>query len=430
MNHCPALLRIFMKIIEFIAWTACTSKITMAPCPEKSSNASGQITSSKQGDNMTFRHFLRWTAAFTLAGGAAAALAQPVNIFGIVELSGSGATAGTNYDNGVKLAVSEINAGGGVLGRKINYASFDTQTQPGVAKALAAKAVDQGASLVIGPVFSGSILVSMAETRRAEIPNVIGGEAAAITQQGNPYVFRSSFTQVSAMPKVVRYLTENLKATSVAIIYVNNDFGKGGRDVISKALEAAKVKILADISTEAGQLDFSAAILKAKQSNADALFVYTNEEESARALKEIRKQGYDKPVIGETTLANDKVIELAGEAANGVVAHVGLTPDAPNATVQTFARNYQAAYKIKPDHNAMKGYTGMHAAKAIFDKIGKIDSKAFATAMHGASISAKDYPGVLFDVKYDDKGDLDRESFIVKVVAGKAQVVDILRPAK
>ena len=370
----------------------------------------------------------RIAALLALTGAHAVALAQPIPIVGLVELSGSGATAGINYDNGVKLAVSEINAAGGILGRKINYSSWDTQTQPGIAKALATKAIDQGAPLVMGPVFSGSILVSMAETRRAEVPNVIGGEAAAITQQGNPYVFRSSFTQASAMPKVVRYIADYVKPKTIAVIYVNNDFGKGGRDMVMKGLEAAGIKVVADISTEGGQVDFSSAVIKAKQSNADALFAYSNEEESARLLKELRKQGYDKPIIGETTLANDKVIELAGDAANGVVAHVGLTADAPNATVQAFAKKYQAEYKSKADHNAMKGYTGMHAAKAIFDKIGKIDSKAFAAAMHGASISAKDYPGVLFDVKYDDKGDLDRESFIVKIVGGKAQVIETLRP--
>lgn len=370
----------------------------------------------------------RIAALLALTGAHAVALAQPIPIVGLVELSGSGATAGINYDNGVKLAVSEINAAGGILGRKINYSSWDTQTQPGIAKALATKAIDQGAPLVMGPVFSGSILVSMAETRRAEVPNVIGGEAAAITQQGNPYVFRSSFTQASAMPKVVRYIADYVKPKTIAVIYVNNDFGKGGRDMVMKGLEAAGIKVVADISTEGGQVDFSSAVIKAKQSNADALFAYSNEEESARLLKELRKQGYDKPIIGETTLANDKVIELAGDAANGVVAHVGLTADAPNATVQAFAKKYQAEYKSKADHNAMKGYTGMHAAKAIFDKIGKIDSKASAAAMHGASISAKDYPGVLFDVKYDDKGDLDRESFIVKIVGGKAQVIETLRP--
>ncbi len=369
-------------------------------------------------------------AALAFVGGHVSGIAQPIPIFGIVELSGSGTTAGTNYDNGVKLAVAEINAAGGILGRKINYSSWDTQTQPGVSKALASKAIDQGAPLVMGPVYSGSILVSMAETRRAEIPNMIGGEAAAITQQGNPYVFRASFTQASAMPKVVRYIKESVKAKTIAIIYVNNDFGKGGRDMVLKGFEAANIKVVADISTDVGQVDFSSAVIKAKQSGADALFAYSNEEESARLLKELKKQGYDKPVIGETTLANDKVIELAGDAANGVVAHVGLTPDAPNPPVQAFAKRYFAEYKSKADHNAMKGYTSMHAAKAIFDKVGKIDPKAFAVAMHGASISVKDYPGVLFDVKYDDKGDLDRESFIVKVVNGKPQVVEILKPAK
>jgi branched-chain amino acid transport system substrate-binding protein len=371
---------------------------------------------------------LRRVAVALALSGASAAMAQPIPIAGIVELSGPGATAGTNFNNGVKLAVKEINATGGILKRQIDYTATDTQTQPGVAKALAAKAIDQGVPLVIGPVYSGSILVSMGETRRAEIPNVIGGEAAAITQQGNPYVLRSSFTQAAAMPKVVRYFGETLKAKAVAVVYVNNDFGKGGRDMITKAMEAGGIKVAADISTDQGQVDFSAAVLKAKQSNADALFVYLNEEESARILKELRKQGYDKPIVGETTLANDKVIELAGEAANGVVAHVGLTPDAPNPTVRAFAQKYQAEYGIKPDHNAMKGYTGMHAARAIFDKVGKIDPKAFAVAMKGASIAVKDYPGVLFDVRYDDKGDLDRESFFVKVAGGKAEVSQTLKP--
>ncbi|MFD0669296.1 ABC transporter substrate-binding protein [Ramlibacter sp. MAHUQ-53] len=367
----------------------------------------------------------------TLAGALGLAHAQQaLNITGIVELSGSGATAGTNYNNGIKLAVAEINAAGGILGRRVNYTALDTQTNPGVAKSLAAKAVDEGVPLLMGPVYSGSILVSMAETRRAEIPNMIGGEAAAITEQGNPYVFRASFTQASAMPKVVRYIHEIVKAKTIAVIYVNNDFGKGGRDMVLKGLQAAGIQVVADISTEVAQVDFSAAVLRAKQSNADALFVYSNEEESARILRELRKQGYNKPVIGETTLANDKVIELAGDAANGVVAHVGLTPDAPNPPVQAFAKRYLAEYKAKADHNAMKGYTSMHVAKAVFDKVGKIDPKAFAAALRGASISVKDYPGVLFDVKFDQKGDLDRESFIVKVVNGKPQVVEILKPAR
>mgnify|MGYP006314432855 FL=1 len=371
----------------------------------------------------------RLLAVATLELFAAPALAQaPIKIVGLVELSGTGATSGTNFDNGVKLAVKEINAAGGILGRQVQYTSGDTQSNPGVAKALAQKAIDDSAYVVMGPVFSGSILVSMEETRRAEVPNFTGGEASAITQKGNPFIFRTSFTQASAMPKVARYIKNGIKAKTVDVMWVNNDFGKGGRDMIVKALEAEGIKVGADISTDPGQVDFSSAVLKAKQSNGDALFVYTNEEESARALRELRKQGYAKPVVGETTLTSQKVIELAGEAANGAVAHVGLSADAPLPTIKAFDAAFQREYKAKSDHNGLKGYSGMYVVKVITERIGKVDGKAFAAAMKGAKISVKDNPGVLMDVTFDQNGDLDRESFLSKVVNGKQVIVETLPP--
>ncbi|TMH53659.1 MAG: amino acid ABC transporter substrate-binding protein [Betaproteobacteria bacterium] len=351
------------------------------------------------------KQVLRNTAAAFALAAATAAFGQqgPVAIVGLMELSGTGATAGTNFDNGVKLAVKEINAAGGILGRKIEYTSMDTQS-------------------------SGSFIVSMVETKRAEIPNFTGGEAANITQQGNPYVFRTSFTQSTAMPKLARYIKDTVKAKSVAMVWVNNDFGKGGRDSMSKALEAQGIKVAADISTDPGQVDFSAAVLKVKQSNADAVFVYTNEEESARALRELKKQGYDKPIIGETTLTGQKVIELAGDAANGAIAHVGLTVDAPQPGIKAFDEKFQKEYKYKSDHNGMKGYTGMYVVKAMTERIKKFDGKEFAKTLHGATIKVKDYPGVLLDVHFDNNGDLDRESFLVKVEKGKQVVTATLPP--
>jgi len=361
-------------------------------------------------------------------GCAQPSLAQ-VKIYGLVELSGTGATSGTNFNDGVKLAVKQINAAGGILGRKVEYTPSDTQSQPQIAKALAVRAVDDGAYVVMGPVFSGSILVSMAETRRAEIPNFTGGEAAAITQQGNPYIFRTSFTQSIAMPKVARYIKDSVKAKTVAVIWVNNDFGKGGRDVFTKTIEPLGVRIVADISTDPGQVDFSGAVLKARQANADALFVYCNEEESARALRELRKQGYDKPIIGETVLTSQKVIELAGDAANGAVAHVGLTADAPSPGIRDFAAKFHKEYNYKPDHNGLKGYTAMYVVKAATEKVGKLDPKAFAKAMHGIRLSVKEHPGILMDVSFDQNGDLDRESFMTKVVNGRQEVIATLSPA-
>ena len=366
--------------------------------------------------------------AMAVMGASIVMAQQTVPIFGLMELSGTGATSGSNFDNGVKLAVKEINASGGILGRKINYQSLDTQSNPGVAKALAQKAVDQGAYVVMGPVFSGSIMVSMAETRRTEIPNFTGGEAASITQQGNPYIFRTSFTQSTAMPKIANYIRDTVKAKTIDVIYVNNDFGKGGLDLVKKELEARGIKVPNGISTEPGQVDFSAAVLKSKQSGSDAVFVYSNEEESARALREFRKQGYTKPIIGETVLTSQKVIELAGDAANGAVAHVGLTADAPQPLIRKFSEAFQTEYKVKSDHNGLKGYSGMYIVKAVTEKLGKFDTKAFALAMKGVSLSVKDYPGILLDVSFDAHGDLDRESYMTKVENGKQVISSILPP--
>jgi branched-chain amino acid transport system substrate-binding protein len=364
-----------------------------------------------------------------LAAFAVPAFSQPaVKIANVVELSGTGATAGTNFKNGVELAAKEINAAGGILGRKIQLENMDTQSNPAIAKALTTKAIDNDVYVVMGPVFSGSIIVSMAETRRAEVPNFTGGEAANITLQGNPYVFRTSFSQATGMPKIATYIANGMKAKTIAVVFVNNDFGKGGRDAIVKELGARSVKVVADISTDPGQVDFSSAVLRAKQTNADALFAYLNEEESGRLLRELRKQGYDKPIVGETTIMGQKVIELAGAAADGVKGHVGLTIDAPSPAIQAFAKKYEQEFRSKSDHNGIKGYTGLYVVKAVTEKMGKFDRKGFAQTIKNACFSAKQAPGLLMDVCFDDKGDIDRESFLVEVKGGKQVVVQTLPP--
>jgi len=375
------------------------------------------------------QHILAGGVALAILGlGAPAFAADTVKIAEVVELTGPGATAGTNFKNGADLAIKEINAAGGILGRQIVTTSADTQTNPGIAKGLSQKAIDDDAFAVFGPVFSGSIMVSMATTEAAKVPNFIGGEAAAITEKGNPYVFRTSLTQADAMPKVARYLDGRKDIGSIAVIFVNNDFGKGGRDAIIEALKSTHVKVVADVSTSTGQVDFSSAVLKAKQSNADAIFAYLNEEESARLLRELKKQGWDKPVIGETTLTGQKVIDLAGPAAEGAIAHVGLTVDAPLPGLKKFGTDFQKAYGYVSDHNGIKGYTAAYILKAAIEKAGKFDRELVARTLHGIHISAKDHPGVLMDVSIDDKGDLDRESFLVQVVDGRQKVTEILPP--
>jgi branched-chain amino acid transport system substrate-binding protein len=372
-------------------------------------------------------HWYRAAAAAILACAASSALAQQtVNMPIVIELSGAGAVSGTNFRDGAVLAIDEINAKGGILGRKINAPQSDTQSNPGISRAQVQKAIDSDPYVILGPVFSGSVKVNMILAQQAEIPQITGAEAGEITQMGNDYIFRTSLGQQMSLPKMANYIRDGMKVKSIAFLWVNNDFGKGGRDSFYKEMASRNIKIVADVSTESGQVDFAADVVKLKAANADAIFVYTNEEECARFLREARKQGVKVPLIGETTLLGQKVIDMAGEAANGAKGHVGLTADAPIPAVLAFRDKFQKRFNYLPDHNGIKGYTGVYAVKYATEKIGKFDRKLLAKTMHGLTITPAQEPGILMEASWDAKGDIDRVSFLVEVVDGKQKVVQTL----
>ena len=372
---------------------------------------------------------MRMLLSLALAGALAPALVSAqttVQIPNIVELSGPGAVSGTNWRDGIILAVEEINAKGGILGRKIETTHADTQSNPGVSRAQVQKALDANPYVVLGPVFSGSVKVNMLLTQAAEVPQIVGAEAADITQMGNPYVFRTAFGQQTSVPKLANYFRDQLKAKQVAVLWVNNDFGKGGRDAFIREMNARNIKVVGDISTEQGQVDFAADVAKLKSVPADAVFVYTNEEESARFLLEARRQGLTIPLIGETTLLSQKVIELAGPAANGVRGHVGLSTDAPIEAVKAFSDKFRKRFNYTADHNGIKGYTAVYTIKHVTEKIGKFDSKLFAKTLHGLTITPAQEPGILMETTWDDKGDIDRISFLAEVSEGRQKIVETL----
>jgi branched-chain amino acid transport system substrate-binding protein len=361
-----------------------------------------------------------------LTGAAFAQSAAPIKLADVAELSGSGATVGTNWKNGIDLAVEEINAKGGILGHRLEVTHADSQSNPGVARAQVQKALDGEPYVLLGPGYSGSVKVTAPLAAEAGITQIMGGEAAELTQAGNKLLFRTSFGQQSSMPKVAKYIHDDVKAKSVAIVWVNNDFGKGGRDVITKEFGRLGIKIAADISTEAGQADFAADVAKIKAVTPDAVFIYVNEEESARILKELKRQGVTAPLIGETTLIGQKVVELAGDAANGARGHVGLTTDAPVDLIKAFREKFVKKYNYVPDHNGIKGYLAIYMIKATTEKMGKLDSKAFADTLHGLTIKAADEPGILMDATFDQNGDIDRQGFLVEIVEGKQVIKQVL----
>jgi branched-chain amino acid transport system substrate-binding protein len=341
--------------------------------------------------------------------------------------------AGVNFKRGVEFAISEINKSGGVLGCKVNADYQDTQNIPDRSKQVIAKGVESKPFAVFGTVFSGSTAVNMIEAQRAKIPQFTGGEAAALTDRSrngnNDYIFRTSFGQAISFPKVARFIAKDQKITDVAVVYINNDFGIGGRDAARNTFKAEGINIVTEVAGQPGQTDFSSEVAKVTGSSAKGVFVYMNETENANFLKEYKRQAGSLPLFGETTLTAASTLGLAGRTADGASAHVGLSSAAP--MFQKWVVRYLSFTKAKdpvdyPDHNSIKGWFAVHVMKEMAERQNGFDSQQLAKDLKCAKINTTQEPGIFLDVAYDSNGDIDRQSFLSSVVAGEERITKTL----
>lgn len=367
---------------------------------------------------------LTLSAAVALAVSTAAT--ADVRIASVAELSGAGAAAGAVWHDGLKMAYEEINAAGGILGEKVDLVAYDSQTNPQNSRAMVQKAIDEGAYVLMGTVYSSSTVVNMLVAQQNGVPQITGSESPTITAKGNPYIFRTAFGAQKGMPKIGAYLKDGLGVKNIAVIWANTEFGKGGHDAFVKVAGNSGINVAVDLPTEQAQVDFAADVAKIKSSGVDAVFAYMTEEESARFLIEAAKQGLNMPIAGDTVLISQKVIDLAGGAADGAFGHVGLTAEAPVPAIQEMAAKFEAKYGYGADHNAIKGYLGAYTVKYVTEMIGEFDQEKFADKMHGLCLDAATYPGVLMDVCWDDSGEMSRGSFLVEVVDGKQKITKVL----
>jgi branched-chain amino acid transport system substrate-binding protein len=375
------------------------------------------------GANDQMRRQILLAAGALALAAAAPALAQPIRLADVAELSGPGASVGVLWKQGVEMAVDEINAKGGILGRKIELASYDTQTDPSVSRAQVQKALDGDPYAIVGPIFSGSVKVNMALAQAAGVPQFTGAAAPDIPATGNPWIFRTATSLQIMVPRTVDLMAGRVGARKIAIVYVNDDFGKAASAIFQKAAAAKGLTVVANLSTEAGQVDFTSDALKVKSSGADGIYLTLHEEENARFLKEARRQKLTAAIVGEGTTLHPKVIELAGDAANGVLGQVWLGPATPVPLLQDLTARYKAKYSMLPDHNAMQGYMIVYMIKVATEKAGKVDRKALGDTLHSISFDPKAEPGLLVESHFEPNGDLISDSFLGEIAGGTIRVL-------
>lgn len=358
---------------------------------------------------------LAWVLMLLVPAVQAATLAAKIGVISIV--TGAGAAYGEAITNGLKLARDEINAKGEL---KIDLVIEDSSGKQEQALAAAQKLINsQQVAAIIGPTLSTEMKVVGPEANASGVP-IMGTSttAAGITQIGK-YVFRNSLPESLAIPASVKKAVAKYNIKSVAMLYGNDDvFTKSGFDSMKKAATDLGLKITTIEEFQKGQADYKAQLTKIKATKPDAVFCSALYEEGGVILSQARKMGITVPFVGGNGFNSPKVIDIAKEAANGLIVATPWFGDKDDPKVKTFVQKYEKTYGKKPDQFAAQAYDALHIMGEALKKAGQADRNKLRDALAGI----RNFNGVLGKFSFDAERDVVMEPNVLIVKDGRFQL--------
>jgi len=332
------------------------------------------------------------------------------------EATGPNAEAGVYTYNGAKLALEEINATGGVLGKKLELKLEDNQsTNPGTVLAFSKLFGEGGIVAIIGPIRSTQIQASSPTVAKAGIPTMIGGTDPSLTKVNNRWVFRARPNDTYSSRVIADFGVNTLKKQKWAIIHSTDAFGSGGMNALTSALKALGVTpVLVQGYTNNSQ-DFTPVVLALKKSGADIIGTYmTNSPDVGIFAKQLRQLGVTAEWVGSPSVVTDTAMKLAGPALHGVHGIADFTPDA-NAESKAYAKKYRDAYKLEPDVYSSWAYDALRVLALAINSAKSTEPEAIRKAIVGI----RGWRGVEGSYNFDENGDGLRGYNVVKIEGGK-----------
>jgi branched-chain amino acid transport system substrate-binding protein len=359
---------------------------------------------------------VRWALVLTVTIAATARAAEPIYLGLVDEVTGPQAEAGVLTMNGVKLAVDEVNATGGIMGRPVELRVEDNgSTNPGTVLAYSKLADQGGVVAVIGPLRSTQVQAASPTIAKARLPAFIGGSDPSLTRVNNPWIFRIRPNDLFSSRVMAEYAVKTLKGSKIAIVHSTDTFGAGGKNALVEALKAYGIEpVLIQGYTNNSQ-DFTAIVLAIKKSGADLLATYmTNAPDVGICAKQLRQLGVSVPWIGSASLATDTALKLAGEALWGTYTVSDFVIES-NEESKAFAKKFRARHNFDPDLFSGWAYGAVYLIKHAIEKAKSTDPEA----MRQALLSTRGLKGVEGIYDFEPNGDAVHGYNVVRNEKGK-----------
>jgi branched-chain amino acid transport system substrate-binding protein len=366
--------------------------------------------------------FLFGILVFSVLFLSLSAYGQDIPIGFFAPITGPAAADGASAKHAVELGLKEVNDGGGINGRKVNLIIYDDRLNPQEAVAIANKLIEKDKVVgVASGSYSGPTRVTAPIFQKAGMPMVAGYAVHPdVTwdpkeKKPNDFCFRNGFLGEIEGAAAAEFAVKNLKGKKIALIFMDNDFGRA----ISSGFAERAEKLGAAILTKQmykfpGEKDFRPFLTRIKEGNPDIIFAAGYYNEAASIVRQSKELGIKSQILGEEGFDSPKFLEIAGPAAEGVIIATNLDRDDPRPLVQNFLKNYRKAYNEDADMVGASSYDAFMILVNAIRKAGT-DPKAIQKAL----LETKDYNGLTGKISRFVQGEVVKPVQIQVVKGGK-----------
>ena len=366
------------------------------------------------------------TATAPASGGTPGVTADTILLGEVGSLTGSEATFGISTRNAIELAINEVNAAGGVKGRKIEVRVYDNQSKPEEAAQAANRLINQdNVLLILGEVASSNSMAMAEKAQPAKVPMISNASTNPKVTEIGDYIFRVCFIDPFQGYVMAKFSHDNLKLNKVAVLRdLGSAYSQGLADVFERKYTEMGGKIVAGETYTKGSTDFRSQLTAIKRAAPDAIYIPGYYNDIGLIARQARELGITATLMGGDGWDSEKLFELGGSAVEGSYFSNHYSPDDPNPRVQKFIASYKKAYGSVPDSLAALGYD---AAMVAVDAIKRAPSFDRA-AIRDAIAQTKNFHGVTGSITLDEKRNATKSAVVLQVGKGQTKYVDTIAP--
>jgi branched-chain amino acid transport system substrate-binding protein len=353
--------------------------------------------------------------------------AQDVLKFGIpLPLTGTNAKFGEIEKKSYEIALEEINAKGGIKGKKVVLEFEDSQGKPEISRSIVERLIDVKKQPVIFGEYSSSsskAVAAVAEERKVPYM-VVTGATDDITQQKYKYVFRMNPTNAYYATGLLSFFKEVVKPQSIAILYESSDFGTSGAEDMVKQAQKVGIKVLVKEQYEKGAVDFKPILSKVKAAKPDVIYMVSYVMDAALLMRQIKELRIDANLYagGAAGFAIPEFIQNAKEASELAVTATLWSPQVAYPGAKEYAEKYKKLHKDYPSYHGAEAYAALYVIKDVLER-----AKTWKPDDIRIAFKATNMMTAFGPVRFEDKEGYTNQNFmdtlVMQVINGKHETI-------